>query len=429
MGFLLDAGYVAAGVAAAPWVAFKLATDARWRHRPTERLGFVPRAPKGEPVLWVHAASVGEVNLVRPLVRRLRERHPRLRLHVTTLTRAGRENAESAFPGAGVSYFPLDLSGAARRALRRVAPRAVVLVELGVWPNFVSECARAGVPVGIVNGRITERSFRRYRRFRALFGPAFRKLAAAGARDAEAAERLRALGVASVRVTGNLKYDAALDFDAEHAEPEWRALLGLGDAPVLVAGSTHDPEERILVETYRRLQATYPRLRLVLAPRHLERIPEVQKTVEAAGFRCYKRSQLSPGVPADGVLLLDTVGELARVYSVATAVFIGGTFCARGGQNMLEPAALGKPVVSGPSLSNFEEVARALVEAGGMRVLDNPIELALAIGELVRDPERARQAGARARAAVAAGRGALEATVDLVETELLKGRADDGQGR
>jgi 3-deoxy-D-manno-octulosonic-acid transferase len=138
---------------------------------------------------------------------------------------------------------------------------------------------------------------------------------------------------------------------------------------------------------------------------------------------------LSPGAPADGVLLLDTVGELARVYSVATAVFIGGTFCARGGQNMLEPAALGKPVVSGPSLSNFEEVARALVEAGGMRVLDNPIELALAIGELVRDPQRAREAGARARAAVAAGRGALEATVDLVETELLKGRADDGQGR
>lgn len=429
MGLLLDAAYVAAGVVCSPWAAWKLATDPRWRHRAAERLGFVPRTPAREPVLWIHAASVGEVNLVRPLVRRLRERHPRLGLHVSTLTRAGRENAQGAFPEARVSYFPLDLSGAVRRALGRVAPRAVVLVELEVWPNFIAQCVRAGVPVGLVNGRITERSFRRYRRFRAIFGPAFRGLAAAGARDPEAAERLHVLGVPRVRVTGNLKYDAALDFDPERAETEWRGLLGLGDAPVLVAGSTHDPEERILVETYRRLQATYPRLRLVLAPRHLERVPAVQKTVEAAGFRCYKRSQLSPGDPADGVLLLDTVGELARVYSVATVVFIGGTFCARGGQNMLEPAALGKPVVSGPSLSNFEDVARALVEAGGMRVLDNPIELALAIGELVRDPERARAVGARARAAVAAGRGALAATVDLVETELLKGRLDDGQGR
>ncbi|MGH7342597.1 MAG: 3-deoxy-D-manno-octulosonic acid transferase, partial [Candidatus Rokuibacteriota bacterium] len=162
---------------------------------------------------------------------------------------------------------------------------------------------------------------------------------------------------------------------------------------------------------------------LIVAPRHLERAPEVEKVIEAAGLRCYKRSQSSPGAPADGVVLLDTVGELARLYSAATAVFIGGTFCARGGQNMLEPAALGKPIVSGPSLSNFEDTARTLVEAGGMKVLDNPIELALALGELFRDPAAARKVGERSLEAVRAGRGALESTLNLIETRVLKGAA------
>src|SRR6185295_12995260 len=147
-------------------------------------------------------------------------------------------------------------------------------------------------------------------------------------------------------VTGNLKYDAAIGFDPAAEEKAWRAQLGLGEAPVLVAGSTHDPEERILCETYKKLQKAVPGVRMVLAPRHLDRLGEVQKAVESADLKCYKKSQITPGGPADGVVLLDTVGELARVYTAATAVFIGGTFCARGGQNMLEPASLGKPVVS-----------------------------------------------------------------------------------
>jgi 3-deoxy-D-manno-octulosonic-acid transferase len=339
---------------------------------------------------------------------------------VTSNTRAGRENAEKAFPGSPTSYFPLDLSCAAGRALDRVRPAAVVLVELEVWPNFLQACARRGVPVAVVNGRMTERSFRRYRRFRPLFGPAFRSLGAVGAQSEESAGRLRELGASPV-VTGNLKFDAAIGFDAGEEAARWRALLGLGDAPLLVGGSTHEPEERILAETYRQLRRAHPALRLVLAPRHLERSDEVKKAVESADLPCYKKSQLSAPPPPDGVILLDTVGELSRLYAAATAVFIGGTFCARGGQNMLEPAALGKPIVSGPSLANFREIAGTLVEAGGMRVFDNPVEMGAALGQLLAEPARARAAGERGRAAVEAGRGAVDATLRLLETTVLKG--------
>jgi 3-deoxy-D-manno-octulosonic-acid transferase len=257
---------------------------------------------------------------------------------------------------------------------------------------------------------------------RGFFGPVFRSLAAFGAQNEATRERMGAFGVDAV-LTGNLKYDAAIGFDPAQAEREWRDRLGLGDAPVLVAGSTHDPEERIAADTFLRLRPRLPSLRLIIAPRHLERVPEVEKVIEALGLRCYKRSQIIPGGgPPDGVILLDTVGELARVYSVATAVFIGGTFGPRGGQNMLEPAVLGKPIVSGPSLANFEEIARVLTGSGGMAVLDNPIDLARAAGELLADPERARRLGEKCRLAVESGRGAIDRTMALIESTILKGK-------
>ena len=418
MGLFLDLGYAAAGLLASPWLLFKLASDRRYRHRLGERFGALPVSGEGGPVVWFHAASVGEVNLVKPLLSRLKASRPALRFLVTTNTIAGRENAEKA--GMSTSYYPLDLSLSVGRALRRVRPAAVVLIELEVWPNFARACARRGVPLAVVNGRMTERSFGRYRRFRGLFGGAFRSLAAAGAQSEESAARLRELGASPV-VTGNLKYDAAIGFDPAEEERRWRERLGFGDAPVLVAGSTHEPEERILAETYRQLRRSHPTLRMVVAPRHLERVEEVKKAVESVGVPCYKKTQLSAPPPSDGVVLLDTVGELSRVYATASAVFIGGTFCARGGQNMLEPAALGKPIVSGPDVANFREIAATLVEAGGMRVFDNPVEMGAALGQLLKDPERARAAGERARKAVDAGRGAIEATLRLLEKDVLKG--------
>lgn len=418
MGILLDLGYFATGVLASPVLLYKVVTDPRFRHCLGERFGRV--APRPEGALWIHAASVGEVNLAKPLVARLKKTRPGLKIHVSVNTMTGRENAAKAFPEATISYFPLDFGSSVRRALRRIRPVGVVLVELEVWPNFVRRCAAEGVPVAVVNGRMSERSFARYKAWGWVFRSVFRKLAAVGVQSEVYGARLKELGTEPV-VTGNLKYDASLDFDPASEAKAWRGLLGLGEAPVLVAGSTHDPEERILCETYKKLEKAVPGVRLVLAPRHLERVPEVQKAVEAAGLKCYKRSQLSPGGSPDGVLLLDTVGELSRVYAAADAVFIGGTFCARGGQNMLEPAALGKPVVSGPSLSNFEDIAAVLVGAGGMRVIDNPVDLAGSLAELLKDPARAGQIGARSLEAVKAGRGAIDRTMDLIEKSVLKG--------
>jgi 3-deoxy-D-manno-octulosonic-acid transferase len=418
MGLLLDVGYLTAGLLVSPWLLFKTATDKRYRHKLGERFGCV--APSEKKTLWIHCASVGEVNLAKPIVARLKKSHPDLAFHVTTVTLAGRENAEKAFPDARVSYFPLDFGGSVRRAIRRIRPVGVVLVELEVWPNFVRRCAREGVPVVVVNGRMSERSYGRYRFWGWYFRSVFRKLAAAGVQNEVYAERLRSMGAEPV-VTGNLKYDAAIGFDPAAEERAWREQLALGEAPVIVAGSTHDPEERILAETFKKVQKAVPGVRLIVAPRHLDRLAEVQKAVESADLKCYKKTQLTPAGPSDGVVLLDTVGELSRVYSAATAVFIGGTFCARGGQNMLEPASLGKPVVSGPSLSNFEEIARTLVDAGGMRVIDNPVDLAGALAELLRDPARAREIGARSREAVQMGKGAIDRTMDLIEKFVLKG--------
>ncbi|HLY09117.1 MAG TPA: 3-deoxy-D-manno-octulosonic acid transferase [Planctomycetota bacterium] len=419
MGILLDLGYLTAGVLASPFLLYKIATDRRYRDHLGERFGLGPDAADGRP-LWIHAASVGEVNLAKPLVARLKKSRPGLKIHLSVTTMAGRENAEKAFPEAAVSYFPLDFGGSVRRALRRIHPVGVVLIELEVWPNFVRRCAREGIPVAVVNGRMSERSFGRYRTWGWFFRSIFRTLGAVGVQNDLYASRLKELGAEPV-VTGNLKYDAAIGFDPGAEEKAWRSLLGLGEAAVLVGGSTHDPEERILCETYKKLRKSIPGLRMILAPRHLERILEVQKAVEAADLKCYKRTQLSPGGTTDGVLLLDSVGELTRVYAAATAVFIGGTFCARGGQNMLEPAALGKPVVSGPSLSNFEEIARVLVDGGGMRVIDNPVDLAGALGELLKDPARAGQIGARSLEAVKVGRGAVDRTMELIENFVLKG--------
>lgn len=418
MGLMLDAGYCLAGVLASPFILFKLATDRRYRDHLGERFGRGP-ASAGK-TLWIHCASVGEVNLAKPIVARLKKSHPDLKFHISVNTMTGRENASKAFPDAAVSYFPLDFGGSVRRALRRIKPVAVVLVELEVWPNFVRRCKAEGVPVAVVNGRMSERSFGRYRSWGWFFRPVFGALTAVGVQNDAYAERLKEMGAAPV-VTGNLKFDAAIGFDPVVEEKAWRAQLGLGEAPVLVGGSTHEPEEKLLCEAYVKVREKIPAVRMVLAPRHLERVPEVAKAVEAAGLKCYKKTQLSPGGNADGVLILDTVGELGRVYAAATAVFIGGTFCARGGQNMLEPAALGKPVVSGPSLSNFEDIARALVDAGGMKVLAAPEALAGALSELLGDPARARETGARSATAVQAGRGAIERTMDLIEKSLLKG--------
>lgn len=419
MGILLDLGYAAAGLLASPYLLFKLATDRRYRHRLGERFGGVPEREGDRRCVWLHCASVGEVNVAKPLVKELLKRRPDLELNVSTTTMAGRENAEKAWPGARVHYWPLDFGFAVRRAFRRVRPDAVVLVELEVWPNFVRIAERKGIPVVVVNGRVSHRAFRRYRRLVWYFRGIFRRLARVGAQSEQVAQRLAELGAQSVAVTGNLKYDAEPAFDPAQARGEVRSMWGVGEGErLLVGGSTHDPEERILVETWQQLRAMEPGLRLLIAPRHLERVNAIVEMLAKAGMPVTKRSALAGPAPPDAVLLLDTVGELWKTYAAADVVFIGGTFCERGGQNPLEPAAVGKPVIGGPSVANFEEVVGALAEAGGMRVLAAPADLAHAVLDLVRDPGRAKAMGEKARSVLEKGKGAVGRTAALIEGAL-----------
>ncbi|HEU4333209.1 MAG TPA: 3-deoxy-D-manno-octulosonic acid transferase [Candidatus Eisenbacteria bacterium] len=423
---MLDVGYATAGLILSPWLIYKASTDPVFRNGFGERLGGLPPRAGERPCLWIHCASVGEVTLAKPLVEELRTRRPDLDFQFTTTTPAGRELARKTWPQDRVHHFPLDLTFCVRRALRAARPDAVVLVELEVWPNFIRIAEKRTIPVGIVNGRISHRSHRRYRRFIAYFRSIFRRVSKAGMQTREYADRARELGIpgSRVHITGNLKFDARFDFDPLATSLEVRDAFGLQpEHPLLVAGSTHDPEEKILVETYRRILQTYPKLRLMIAPRHVERTPEVRKIVEDAGFAVALRSELKEPPPNDRVLILDTVGELAQIYSAADAVFIGGTFCERGGQNMLEPAALGKPIVSGPSLDNFREIADSLVAAGAMKVVDNPIDLGMAVGSLVKEPAMAAKAGLKGKDVVESGRGSLKATADLV-CGLLPDRKD-----
>jgi 3-deoxy-D-manno-octulosonic-acid transferase len=417
MGLLLDVGYACAGVILSPWLLYKASTDPVFREGLGERFGGLPPREGSRPCLWIHCASVGEVTLARPLVDELRASRPDLEFQFSATTPAGRELARKTWPRDRVHHFPLDLTFAVRRSLRAARPDAIVLVELEVWPNFIRIADKRGIPVAIVNGRISHRSHRRYRRFVAYFRSIFRRISRAGMQTQEYADRARELGIPGIRVhvTGNLKYDARLDFDPLATAQEVRDAFGLqAEHPLLVAGSTHDPEEKILVETYRRILQTYPKLRLLIAPRHVERAAEVRKIVEGAGFQAAMRSEIKDPPPTDRVLILDSVGELAQVYSAADAVFIGGTFCDRGGQNMLEPAALGKPIVSGPSLENFRDIADRLVAAGAMKIVDNPIDLGMAVGSLVKEPAMAAKAGLKGKDVVESGRGALKATADLV---------------
>jgi len=391
-----------------------------------ERLGR-PRGclPGG---LAVHAVSVGEVRLALPLIARLKERHPGLPVHLTTTTATGRALAESARDHGGpgtpesISEPPLDLPGPVARFLQRVAPRAIVIVETEIWPNFLRLCGRDGVPVILVNGRISPRAFPRYRAARRLFREALHAVRLFGMQSEEDALRIRLLGAPAerVRVTGNLKYDLPVP---DLPGPQARASLGLGPGePLFVAGSTAPGEEDAVLGAFEALRGVDASVRLALAPRHPESLPRAEAALRSAGLRVASYSRRAGSRPAaDGrydALLVDVVGVLPEIYAAADIVFVGGSLVPRGGQNILEPAALGKPVLFGPHMENFRSAAAALTEAGGGFVARDGRQLADLAVRLLTDRAGARVAGTMARRVVESNRGALEHSIRLIEEVL-----------
>jgi len=416
--YLLYTAVVSLGfVLALPFYLWKGRATGKYLATFRERLGRLPEGiPRGGPSVWIHAVSVGEVLAARVLVAPLKQRFPGHRVVVSTTTMTGQAVARASLRGAdALFYAPFDWPGPVRRVLAAFEPSLLLLVETELWPNLIHEARRRGARIAVVNGRISDRSYGRYRLARVFLRRVLAEVDLLLMQTAEYARRVAEIGALAerVRVVGNLKYDAL-----ERASvPEGLAgLLGLdGRGPLLVAGSTVAGEEEPVLAAFRRVRETWPEARLVIAPRHPERFDEAAARVEAAGFRCARRTRLedAPWRGAE-VLLLDTIGELAGLYAAATVVFVGGSLAPAGGHNVLEPAVAGKAVLVGPHMENFQEIADRFREEGALVQVASAADLAPALLGLLADPDRRDEIGRRARALVERNRGALAATLDAL---------------
>jgi 3-deoxy-D-manno-octulosonic-acid transferase len=339
---------------------------------------------------------------------------------VSTVTATGRDVARRSLPqAAGIVYFPIDLGIVVDRALALVRPRLILLTETEIWPNFLRGCAEASIPVAVINGRISPRSFRRYRVIRPFFRRVLEGIDLFCMQTDSDAERILALGAPPdrVHVVGNLKFDALPPADAGALDGRWREELRIeAGRPVVVAGSTHPGEDEALLRAFIRLRREFPGLLLILAPRHPDRVEAVEAVIAANSLAGTRRTRLAeaPDAPQD-VVLLDTVGELSMVYAVASAVFIGGSLIPGGGHNLLEPAALGRPILFGPHMENFAEAAALFLERGAAVQIPGPEDLAPEIARFLRDPSARSRTGKAALECLAAQRGACERTISLLE--------------
>lgn len=387
-----------------------------------ERLGHVAPSDGDRPVLWLHGVSVGEIKAAGTLLQLLREEHPELEIVVSATTPTGHQVARQENPDLRVVYYPLDFGWFPGRALDRIRPQCVLLVELEIWPNFLTAARRRGIPVGVVNGRISEPTFRGYRRVRWLL-PQLDWIAAFCVQDRMYRDRLLALRVDEhdVHVTGNVKYDSVLLRSEPDAAAALRRWLSPSGQEVLVAGSTHADEELQVARVVAGLAAP-GRLRTVLVPRHPERAASVAEGLQAEGFEVVRWSEAggveAEPLPERALLVVDTVGLLQRFYSACDVAFVGGSLVPHGGQNMLEPAALGKPVLFGPHTTNFRTDVLQLLEAdAAIRVADGH-GLSDALARVLREPEWGAGLGARAAALVRENQGATRRTLECLEVLL-----------
>jgi 3-deoxy-D-manno-octulosonic-acid transferase len=408
--------YLAAPVICAVmlWRGFR---DRSYWHNFSERFGFGPRLDVSG--IWVHAVSVGEVQASAALVSTLRQRYPQVPVIVTTLTPTGANRARTLFKDlAHVRYIPYDLPGSVRRFFDRVHPRLAVIFETELWPNLYHECGRRRVPLVLASARLSPRSVSRYRRLGALFADALSHGVVIAAQGAGDADRFRAIGADPERthVTGNLKFDFAVPPDIAARGTRLRERYASG-RPVWVAGSTHDGEESAVLEAHRRVRSAHPKALLVLVPRHPNRFNEVAATLTHLGVSFVRRSHETPSEPAGEteVVLVDTLGELLDFYAAGEVAFVGGSLVPIGGHNLLEPAALGLPILTGPNNFNSEDVARLLIARGAAEVVHNAQELGDAVAALLSDPEARARIGEQGRASVDGNRGALVKLLGLID--------------
>ena len=387
-----------------PLVAIRLWLRSRKAPAYAKRIG--ERFSYGLPTLqpggiWVHAVSVGESIAAAPMIRALLQRYPQLPITVTCMTPTGSERIHAMFanePRIQHCYLPYDLPCAAARFLDRVQPKLAVIMETELWPNHIHQCAKRGIPVALANGRLSERSAKGYGRFSKLTAPMLAEMSLFAVQTEAEAQRFRDLGARAetVEVTGSIKFDLTIDPQllqrAAELRGQWQAL----ERPVWIAASTHEGEDEVVLNAHRRLLANHPDALLILVPRHPERFNSVFELCQREGFATVRRSTGASVDAQTSVLLGDTMGELLFLYALADSAFVGGSLVANGGHNLLEPAALAKPVISGPHLFNFLDIAAQLRSAGALAEVDDAEGLATEVQrlfELPRDAQRMADAG------------------------------------
>jgi len=417
---------------ASPYFLYQALRYRKYVRNLPQRLGFLPWAlnPGADESIWIHAVSVGEVLTARALLPHLRARYPRLRLFVSTTTTTGQEVARRSLQFVdGVFYLPFDLPPVVGRTLRAVRPRLFLAMETEIWPNLLRACRLAGVETAVVNGRISARSFPRYWLARVFFRRVLSDVGRFCMQSEESARRIVAIGAepARVSVTGSLKFDAVEPPEgfAGARNHVLRYFRVAADRPVVIAASTLKGEEEPVLDAFRRVRERCGTALLVIAPRKPERFEEADRLARRAGWRVARRTELqADGDPGADVIILDTIGELAHLYRIATVVFVGGSLVDAGGHNILEPAIHGKPIVFGPHMHNFTEIARAFLDSRGAIQVDSAAALASTLAALVGDPVQRASLGAAARALVDANRGATAKTLAVI-AELLPVDAPD----
>jgi 3-deoxy-D-manno-octulosonic-acid transferase len=375
---------------------------------------------------WFHAVSVGEVLLLQSILPELRSRSPEAEIVLTTTTTTGHAVAREKFSDVTLGYFPLDFSWAVRRAISRIRPTQIILVELELWPNFLKAAQLNGIPLSLINGRLSEKSFRGYSKIGWLLRPVLQSFDLLAVQNETYAERFLALGARPecLHVTGSAKFDRVnTDRRNEHTLRLRRAFGLTEDEPVFIAGSTQDPEEKIALETWQELRSEFPELRLILVPRHKERFEETARLVNSYGLPLLRRSavEVEEGTAgangrdeAKPVILLDTLGELSACWGLADFAYVGGSMGSRGGQNMIEPCAYGAAVCFGPNTRNFRDVVESLLARDAARVVEDKAALTALLREWLTDRQSATKQGIAAREFVLGQTGASKMTIDLL---------------
>jgi 3-deoxy-D-manno-octulosonic-acid transferase len=414
-----------------PFILLKIAFTPKYRQRALSRLGLhlpsMDAVNDSGPRIWIHALSVGEVMSSAALVREMRRRFPDWVIIYSTSTATGAGIARQKF-GDTVDHlitYPLDLFWSVRQVVKSVRPDLFVLIETDLWPNMLGALSRRGTPIILLNGRISESSFSYYKRFSLFFCPIFSLIDKFAMQSRADEERMLELGIIPQKIhsIGNLKFDQEGVQVGEKEIEELRHTLHIPtESKVFIAGSTHAGEEKIILSAYGKLILTYPDLFLVLAPRDPGRADEVKRLVQSAGFDTYKRTEL-PALPESNkaqVVVLDTLGELSKLYALATVAFVGGSLAPERGHNVLEVAAHARPALFGPHIEDFKEAATALIKRGGGYMVNNEDELVAALRLILADSSQAQKAGGMAFQVIEENRGAVEKAIDLISETFLR---------